>query len=203
VVTITGQHFSGATAVTFGSTPGTITSVTNTQIVAVAPAGSGTVGVTVTGPGGMSAPVQYSYPTPPKDITPPVVTQLQLSAKRFIAANTGPSIAALGVGTRVTVQVSEASTLMLTVARKTKGVKKGKRCLAKAKKRHGRSCTRYVTRKPSLTKAVPAGASSFKFQGRLSGRRLSPGTYRLSVTAKDVVGNVSKVKTANFTIVRG
>lgn len=206
-VTITGQHLLGTTAVTFGSTPAAISSVTNTQIVAVAPPGSGTVGVTVTAPGGTSAPAQYTYPTPAPpplpviDKTAPVVQDLIVSPKRFVAANTGPAIAAR-VGTRALVRVSEASTLTFRVARRTSGVKKGKRCLARTPKRHGRSCKRYVTLKGSFTKAVTAGTNLFRIQGRLRGRTLSPGTYRLSVTARDAAGNVSKVKTATFTIVR-
>lgn len=211
-VTITGQHLLGATAVTFGSTPGTITSVTNDQIVAVAPAGTGTVGVTVTAPGGTSAPAQYTYPTPaapvqnsaPSSVTPgvvaaapdvvkPLIRGLRLSSSRFTAA----------AGTRASVTVSEASTLTFTVARRTSGVKQGTSCVAKTPKRHGSSCTRYLTVRGSLTKAVPAGASSVKVPGRLHGHALSPGTYRLSVTAKDAAGNVSKLKTTTFTIVRG
>ncbi|WP_338679375.1 IPT/TIG domain-containing protein [Janthinobacterium sp. TB1-E2] len=55
-VTITGSNFSGATAVTFGSTAATGFTINSaTQITATAPAGTGTVDVTVTTPGGTSA----------------------------------------------------------------------------------------------------------------------------------------------------
>jgi hypothetical protein len=55
-VTITGTNLSGATAVLFGSTKGTIVSDTATQITAMSPNGSaGLVDVTVTTPGGTSA----------------------------------------------------------------------------------------------------------------------------------------------------
>lgn len=51
-VTITGQCFTGATSVLFGSTPATSFTVDSpTQITAVAPAGTGTVDVTVVGAG--------------------------------------------------------------------------------------------------------------------------------------------------------
>jgi hypothetical protein len=56
-VTITGSGFTGATTVSFGATPATIVTVTNTSIVVTSPAGTAksTVSVTVTGPGGTSA----------------------------------------------------------------------------------------------------------------------------------------------------
>jgi len=56
-VTVTGTNFTGATAVNFGSTPGTSVSVdtSGTVITVTAPAGSGTVNVTVVTPGGTSA----------------------------------------------------------------------------------------------------------------------------------------------------
>ena len=59
VLTITGAGFSGATDVDFGTTVVAITSsqinATGTQITVTSPAGTGTVNVTVIGPGGASA----------------------------------------------------------------------------------------------------------------------------------------------------
>jgi serine protease len=55
-VTIAGTGFTGATAVRFGATAAASFTVSSgTQISAVSPAGTGTVHVTVTGPGGTSA----------------------------------------------------------------------------------------------------------------------------------------------------
>lgn len=55
-VTIHGTGFAGATAVAFGSAPATAISVQSaTVIVAISPAGSGTVTISVTTPGGTSA----------------------------------------------------------------------------------------------------------------------------------------------------
>jgi hypothetical protein len=68
-VTITGQCFTGATGVLFGTTPATsFTVVSDTEITAVAPAGTGTVDVTVVGAancGTATDPGGYEYvPTP-------------------------------------------------------------------------------------------------------------------------------------------
>ncbi|WP_245714162.1 IPT/TIG domain-containing protein, partial [Nocardia vaccinii] len=61
-VTLTGTGLTGVTAVNFGATPATSFTVDSaTQITAVAPAGTGIVSVTVTGPGGTSNPVTYTY----------------------------------------------------------------------------------------------------------------------------------------------
>src|SRR5579875_3686578 len=55
-VTITGTNLSGATAVSFGSSPATSFAVqSSTEIVASSPPGAGTVDVTVSTPGGTSA----------------------------------------------------------------------------------------------------------------------------------------------------
>jgi hypothetical protein len=51
-VTIKGTGFSDVTSVTFGSSPATITSWTDSEIHVLAPAGTGTVAVTVTTPAG-------------------------------------------------------------------------------------------------------------------------------------------------------
>ena len=76
-VIITGTSFTGATAVTFGSTTASFIVNTPTQITAIAPAESaGTVNVTVTNPGGTS-PItsadQYTYYATPvvTGISPP------------------------------------------------------------------------------------------------------------------------------------
>ena len=68
VVTITGTGFTGATDVVFGGTSATTFTVDgDTQITATAPAGLGTVDVTVSGPNGTSAITladEYTYFSP-------------------------------------------------------------------------------------------------------------------------------------------
>ncbi|MEV6006106.1 IPT/TIG domain-containing protein [Streptomyces sp. NPDC051976] len=65
-VVLTGSGLTGTTAVTFGSTPATSFTVNSaTQITAVSPAGTGAVPVTVTGPGGTSNTVIYTYLSAP------------------------------------------------------------------------------------------------------------------------------------------
>ena len=73
-VLVSGDSFTGATAVKFGATPAVEFTVTSpTTLEAVAPAGTGTVDITVTTPAGVS-------PTGPADrytyVKPPTVTKL-------------------------------------------------------------------------------------------------------------------------------
>ena len=88
-VTITGTNLNGATAVRFGGTAAASFTVNSaTQITATSPAGTGTIDVTVTTPGGTSAPSsadQFSY------VSAPTVTGIN--------PNTGPPAG----GTSVTI----------------------------------------------------------------------------------------------------
>ncbi|MET8680102.1 IPT/TIG domain-containing protein [Streptomyces sp. NPDC004647] len=64
-VVITGTNFTGATSVKFGTKSAGFTVDSATQITATAPSGTGSVGVTVTTPGGVTTPVPYFYINPP------------------------------------------------------------------------------------------------------------------------------------------
>jgi hypothetical protein len=64
-VVITGTNFTGATSVKFGTKSAGFTVDSATQITAVAPSNNAAAQVTVTTPGGTSAPVWYYYITFP------------------------------------------------------------------------------------------------------------------------------------------
>jgi hypothetical protein len=64
-VVITGTGLANASAVRFGTNPGTITANTPTQVDVTSPAGHGAVGVTVTTPGGTSNALPFFYLEPP------------------------------------------------------------------------------------------------------------------------------------------
>ncbi|MFR9751962.1 IPT/TIG domain-containing protein [Nocardia sp. 004] len=81
-VTITGTGFTGTTAVTFGPTPATFTVDSATQITAIAPAGTGAIGVTVTTPAGTSNIVDYAY------LPAPTITTLSPPAGPEAGGNT-------------------------------------------------------------------------------------------------------------------
>ena len=66
-----------------------------------------------------------------------------------------------------------------------------------------RRCVRYVLVAGSSTRRNrPAGADSFRFIGRLYGRALAPGAYRLSGVPIDAARNRGRALSARFTVVR-
>jgi hypothetical protein len=79
------------------------------------------------------------------------------------------------------------------------GHKRGGKCRATGK---GRRCTRWAAVKGSFTRAVAAGADLFRFSGRIGGRALKRGRYRLTGVASDAAGNRSRALRAGFQIVR-
>jgi plastocyanin len=139
------------------------------------------------------------------DSTAPVLGSLGLSTTVFRAARSGGpvSAAARPIGTKVSFSLSEAGAVKFTVQRKTLGRRVGTRCKAQteANRKH-RACTRWVSMKGSFTVTGKTGTNRFKFRGRIGGRSLKPGGYRLNGQARDQAGNRSKVKRTSFRIVR-
>jgi acyl-homoserine-lactone acylase len=107
-VTITGERFDGASAVSFGATPASEFTVnSSTSITATAPAGSGTVDVTVTTPQGTSASGaadQFSYEPPGPQ---PAITRI---AGRKGPAAGGTSVAITGSNFTPTTSVAFGAT---------------------------------------------------------------------------------------------
>ena len=119
----------------------------------------------------------------------PLLTGLLLSPTSFSAANSGPSVVAAAVGTRVIYRLSESAATKFTLERAANGRRKGARCLITGK---GKPCTRYVKLPGSVTHRGTAGLNSLKFMGRLLSRALPRASYRLVAVATDAAGNRSK-----------
>jgi hypothetical protein len=133
------------------------------------------------------------------DKTRPKVSQLTISPSSFTAANSGPALIA-AVGGRVYYRLSEPAKTTFTVERPVKGRKKGRKCTAGRKK--GKRCTTYKKVKGSFTHRGSAGLNSFRFMGRLRGKPLKKGSYRLRSVATDAAGNKSKPVYRKFRIKR-
>ena len=95
-VTITGTGLARATRVGFGRAAAQIITDTSTQITAISPAGTGTVDVTVTTPGGTSQPAaaRFVYTTSPPSSHPVVTGVLPASG----STKGGTSVTITGTG---------------------------------------------------------------------------------------------------------
>lgn len=139
------------------------------------------------------------------DTVKPTLGSLGFSSTVFKAAKSGASIAArkAKVGTNITYRLSEAARVTFTVERETSGRKSGKRCGAKTKKNaKKRKCTRWVKVRGSFTHSGKPGKNTFTFRGRVGGKTLKPGSYRLTSQASDTARNKSPLKRKQFRIVK-
>jgi secreted trypsin-like serine protease len=110
--------------------------------------------------------------TPPRDTTPPVISHARLSRHKLTRKR----------GARLSFDLSEAAAVTVTVLKK---------------RRH-----RFKALSPSIPLAASAGHVSRKFKGKLSGKRLKRGRYKLRLIAVDTAGNASRPKKLAFRIAR-
>jgi hypothetical protein len=107
-----------------------------------------------------------------------------------------PKKARRGKALHLTFTLSEPATVRATIARKARGMRKGKRCVKPS--RHpakGRRCRRLLTVK-TLTAHEPAGPHSLALP-----KKLKPGGYQVTLVATDGAGNPSAPATGAFTVV--
>jgi hypothetical protein len=128
---------------------------------------------------------------------------MSLSRSTFVPLGSGGSIARKRPrGTGVSFRITEAAKATFKVERALKGRKRGKKCVAPTRKnRKAKRCTRYRRLKGSFTYSGKPGLNRFRFSGRLRGKKLLPGRYRLVTAATDAAGNKSKAKRIKFRIV--
>ncbi|MEK6228904.1 MAG: hypothetical protein AABM31_06215 [Actinomycetota bacterium] len=138
------------------------------------------------------------------DTTAPVLQSVRLSNRRFRAARAGRAISSAPLGTRVRYRLSEAATVTVRYERRVSGRRVGGRCRAVTRRNRGRKrCFRFVLVRGSARRGGTAGANSFRLTGRMNGRALRAGAYRLRRSARDGAGNTSKPRrSGSFRIVR-
>jgi uncharacterized repeat protein (TIGR01451 family) len=125
--------------------------------------------------------------SPPSDKTPPVLRALHLSASRFRALPFGGSIAkAVPTATTVSYRLSEAATVTFTIEH--------------VGRVHGK--LKYAKLRGSFRQRGAGGANHMRFSGRLSGKRLVPGAYRLTAVPRDAAGNIGRAARITFQIAR-
>jgi hypothetical protein len=142
------------------------------------------------------------------------LSRLRISPPRFVAAASGASVARAPVpprgrrrrhfkptGTTVSYLDAAAATVTLVVSRPARGERHGRVCAPRAghRRRHGRVCTLF-RRVGAFTHLDAAGADSLHFTGRVGGRPLAPGPYRLELGAP---GARVAALVASFAVRRG
>ena len=180
-------------------------------------AGNGQVSITFstatapgsgTGTGGGGGGGASTSSTTVRDTVKPTLGAFGLSRTAFAAAPSGASVSAkkkrkAPIGTKVSYRLSEAATVRFTVQLKSAGRRNGKKCGKPTRKNRKKAkCTRWVTAPGSFTHRGTRGSNSFTFRGRVGGKKLKPGSYRLNGTAKDPAGNASKLQQKAFRIVK-
>ena len=157
-----------STARAYNVTTAAAAASTNPAPLATTPDPPTPPGTTPTTPG---APAT----TAATDRTAPLLTLVSLSRRRFRAFPSGPGISARR-GTRVRYRLSERATVRIRLQRRHR-------------------LGRWVTLRGTGVDRGVSGVNSFRFSGRWRRRRLVPGTYRLRLQAKDLPGNLSRLRT--------
>jgi hypothetical protein len=105
------------------------------------------------------------------------------------------------VGALVRFRLNLATSVRFTLSRARPGRRVGRACKPVSRRnRHGRRCTRYVAVPGSFSERGLAGLNSFHFHGRIRGRKLSLGSYRLLAAPTSNARNGAQAK--GFKIVR-
>jgi hypothetical protein len=120
----------------------------------------------------------------------PVLQRLALAPNAFAAARRGTSMRSArvrGSGAKVTYRADIAATVRFTVQRARPGrrarVGAATRCVAQTQRNlKATRCTRYVSVAGAFMQTARAGTNSFYFTGRIGGRTLATGSYRLVAT---------------------
>jgi hypothetical protein len=157
---------------------------------AYAKAGTYTVTATATDAAGNASSATGAIDIPPIPATGPdprlAIDGLQIVPSAFRAALRGPSVKPANVKpwARVSYSVAIPAKMSFSFERPRFGRRSGAGCAKPAPSNRGnKRCVRYLPVKGSFTRTRPAGGDRFTFTGRLLGRRLKAGRYRLVARA--------------------
>jgi hypothetical protein len=159
------------------------TGTASTTLSAGAVGGSGAASAMLDGTATQVA-FSVTAPTVP-DTTPPVVSNLRLDPRRFIAGSAPTPTVGRARGTTIRFGLSEAATVTLRVVR-VPPKKPGKPTFWNVR---------------SFKRAAAIGENAVAFTGTLRSHTFQPGKYRLIVQAVDAAGNVSTQVDARFRII--
>jgi hypothetical protein len=127
----------------------------------------------------------------------PILSAFRLSSTEFVPARRGGPTGGTQ-GTTVSYRATVAARTTFAIQARRSGVRSGGQCVRRTRGRRGSSCTRYVT-VGTFTRTGIVGLNTFNFTGRINGRKLSSGRYRLQATAQNDAGKSAPVR-ASFRI---
>lgn len=105
-------------------------------------------------------------------------------------------------GTRIRFRLNDVATVRMRIERRLAGRRSGGRCVApKPSLRSRKRCERFVSRGTLVRRNLAAGTQRISFSGRIGGKALKPGRYRLTAVAIADNGDRSKRRRASFTVV--
>lgn len=142
-------------------------------------------------------PAPPANPAPAPDTTQPTIAGLSFKPKAFRVTRRGSRTG----GTTISFNLSEAATVRFIIQRRARGRKVGRKCVApRPSNRGARSCIRWLKVRGQTELTGVTGPNSFRFTGRLAGRKLAPGFYRAVSVATDAAGNRSPVTRGAFSV---
>jgi hypothetical protein len=127
------------------------------------------------------------------------VSSLRLASRRF------PTTVRRGrrVGTTVLLSLTGPARVDLEVYRRTSGRRAGSRCVKPTRaNRRNRTCIREVRFRGSVRASLGFGSHRIRFTGRIAGRRLPAGQYRLVAVATDPSGERTRTRGPLFRVTR-
>ncbi len=155
--------------------------------------------------GNCPTPAAAGGPTPVR----PALSRVSMTNKRFRVGKKRTTVVAkkrrarrVKVGTAFRFRLNVPATVTIRIDRLTKGKRVKKRCVKpRAKYRKRKNCTRALKRGTLTRRSLKAGARRVAFSGRIGKKKLSPGSYRATLTAS-AAGLKSKPVRLRFTVVR-
>jgi len=129
--------------------------------------------------------------------TLPVIGKLKAAPKKFLPAGVGKGKG----GTKFRVKLNEKAKIQVKIEQRLPGRKVGRKCKKPtpgnaAKKK----CSRFLVKGSRIKKNGKAGWNAIAFNGKLKGKPLAPGGYRITAVATDSAKGRSAPKTAGFQV---
>ncbi|MDX6668273.1 MAG: hypothetical protein QOK04_1653 [Solirubrobacteraceae bacterium] len=136
------------------------------------------------------------------DKVAPSFRSLSLRPRTFRSAARGASLAR-ATGATLRFNLTEAAAMRFAIERALAGRRVGRSCVAPKRSNRSRpACTRFVTLAGSFGAQGKRGSNRLRFTGRLNGRRLALGGYRLALVPTDAAQNSGAPARIGFTIAR-